>query len=192
MPDATFTDNPYSPPSAPVSDAPDSQALTASPYFHVAIWKLILMSISTVGIYLLYWHYRHWKAIKQDQDEKLWPIPRAIFYPLTGFDLYPRFHRSALGVGITPSWGPVAISIAIFILNLLNQVSSWFDVPLLSYAALLQVIPTAMVQSTVNGYLESTHPDVQRNSRLSVWNILWFVLIVVVFALSVFGKSVKA
>lgn len=51
-------------------------------YYHVKPRKFLLLSIFTLGLYEIYWHYRCWKFIKLRDQSKIWPPARAVFCPL--------------------------------------------------------------------------------------------------------------
>ncbi|MDP2396488.1 MAG: DUF4234 domain-containing protein [bacterium] len=45
----------------------------------IPIWKFILLSVITFGIYELVWFYRNWKFLKSEQNLKITPLLRTIF-----------------------------------------------------------------------------------------------------------------
>lgn len=45
----------------------------------IPIWKFILLSVITFGIYELVWFYRNWKFLKNEQNLKITPFLRTIF-----------------------------------------------------------------------------------------------------------------
>ncbi|HAV13075.1 MAG TPA: hypothetical protein DCX06_06235 [Opitutae bacterium] len=67
----------------PITTAVDNSVL-----FHpVARWKFILLSLTTLGLYEIYWSYKCWKFIKANGRPEVSPIWRAIFAPIWLFSL---------------------------------------------------------------------------------------------------------
>ncbi len=64
-----------------------------SHYFPIAVFKFILLSVMTRGIYLSYWMYRNWKYLKNKDSSSIMPIARSFFFPIFWF--YPLFNRLA-------------------------------------------------------------------------------------------------
>ena len=75
--------------------------LSTEIYYHVKPLKFVLMSIATLGLYEVYWHYRCWKFIKRRDESKIWPIARALFCHLWYYallvDIGKRGGRNRLG-----------------------------------------------------------------------------------------------
>lgn len=57
-------------------------------FYPVTNTKFILYSIFTLGLFINYWSYRNWKAIKIQQNSHIMPIARGIF---SLFFFYPLF-----------------------------------------------------------------------------------------------------
>lgn len=64
-----------------------------SHYYPIAIFKFILLSVMTRGIYLSYWMYRNWKYLKNQDRSSIMPIARSFFFPIFWF--YPLYNRLA-------------------------------------------------------------------------------------------------
>lgn len=189
MPSDDSVLNPYAPPSTldlvpPTPEDSEDLAL----FFHVGAWKLILMSLTTFGLYLAYWHYRHWKVVKVRTGENLWPIPRALFYPLTGFDLYSRIEDAALRAEVPLSWKAWMVGVAVLVLNALSYLHELLGVPFLQHSIYLQALPIALVQVGVNETLDKVASTGRRNNRLSGWNISWLILFALLMGLAWLGS----
>ncbi|ESP92607.1 MULTISPECIES: hypothetical protein [Pseudoalteromonas] len=48
-------------------------------FYIVSAKKFWTLSLMTLGIYALYWFYKHWSEYKKSTGEDIWPVPRAIF-----------------------------------------------------------------------------------------------------------------
>ena len=64
-----------------VTDAQtDSTAPPALPplFHHVSPWKFVFMSVTTFGLYDLYWSYKCWWDLKLRRRPNIWPVWRTI------------------------------------------------------------------------------------------------------------------
>jgi hypothetical protein len=52
------------------------------PFYSVSTPKLVILSLTTFGIYELYWFYQNWKRIQQQSGSDIRPFWRAFFSPL--------------------------------------------------------------------------------------------------------------
>lgn len=68
---------------------------TEPQFHHVAPAKFVILSLITLGLYELYWFYRGWKYVKQQEGSTIWPFWRAFFAPVW---FYP-FARRVFGEG---------------------------------------------------------------------------------------------
>lgn len=59
-----------------------------SEFYPVALWKLVFLSLFTLGIYINYWMYRNWKAVKARTGKSMMPFWRGFF---AYFWMYPLF-----------------------------------------------------------------------------------------------------
>ena len=95
--------NVYAPPTARVSDVPESHALSGDepPFFSTSVLKLVFLSLFSFGIYELYWFYRQWKYVKEREGIDIQPFWRAFF----GFFFCHAFFRRCAATIIPRSSG---------------------------------------------------------------------------------------
>jgi hypothetical protein len=112
--------------------------------FPVGLFKLTIMSVTTLGVYQGYWMYRNWKYLRQRRKIKAHSIRRSD-YPF--FFIYPLF-REIRAVGTMISAEPMVAPEFLFVL--------WIALTLLAnlpdpYYLLgnLDVVPILIVQSYV-------------------------------------------
>lgn len=174
-------------PGGPAQAAPGPKMLM--PYFPVAIHKLIVMSVCTLGVYQLYWAYQHWKRIKLTTGEKLSPFWRALFGGLWSFSMFRRIKRSSEENAFTPWWQPDLLAILYLAVAgpLWRLPGPWW---LAGYLAFLPLVPPQLAANRVNrGYAA---PDVEgENGRYSGWNVVMIVVGVPLFALVVWGAFLE-
>lgn len=59
----------------------------ASRYHVVPIWRFVLFSLLSSGLYQVYWFWKSWSSVKREDNSDIWPIARAIFAGYTYFSL---------------------------------------------------------------------------------------------------------
>lgn len=62
-------------------------------YNTVPIWKIITLTVITLGLYPLVWTYNLWKQAKKRYNKKIDPLMRALFCVFTNFKLYPLINE---------------------------------------------------------------------------------------------------
>ena len=68
-------ENFYRAPTAVVADL----EIEAPKFYVVSTLKFWVMMITTLGIYRVYWSYKHWALYKAKTGQSMWPVMRAIF-----------------------------------------------------------------------------------------------------------------
>lgn len=66
--------------------------------FVLPLWKLIFMSITTFGLYEIYWFYKNWVAIKISEGSKIHPFLRAFFGNFTAYAMFRRLQVRYAGL----------------------------------------------------------------------------------------------
>ena len=64
----------------------ESQANLAK-YHHVALWKFLLLSLCTFGLYEIYWFYKSWVYVRERDHSDIQPFWRAWFAPIWFYSL---------------------------------------------------------------------------------------------------------
>ena len=70
------------------------------------ISTLVLLSILTVGLYPIYWFYRHWSVQKRARRLPIWPAARGLFSIFFVHRLFLTIDRAARASGTSPRWNP--------------------------------------------------------------------------------------
>ncbi len=160
-------------------------------YFSVSLSKFAIMYIVTLGIYTIYWFYRHWKLQQPHMEQPIWPIPRAIFAIFFTHSLARRVENSMQNKKLDDSNNLnmmatlfVLLSIAGGILNASSSPESPAYMGLLILAAFLfSVYPLIEIQEKIN--LLKGDPLGKLNAKYSAANItaiivgsfFWFLFI---------------
>jgi hypothetical protein len=112
--------------------------------FPVGLFKLAIMSVTTLGVYQGYWMYRNWKYLRQRRKIKANSVRRSD-YPF--FFIYPLF-REIRAVGATISSQPMVAPQLLFVLwlaltFLVNLPDPYY------FLGNLDIIPILIVQNYV-------------------------------------------
>src|ERR1700722_8420739 len=63
-------------------------------FFYVSPLKLVVMSITTLGIYQLFWFYKNWTYVHDHTSKKFWPGLCAIFSQFTYYGLIKEIAKA--------------------------------------------------------------------------------------------------
>jgi hypothetical protein len=161
--------NPFAP---PVHDEPrPDRTITAQavPFFLVSRTKLAVMWLSTLGLYQVYWFYRHWKLTKLRTRSDIWPLPRAIFALFFTHSLLRSVRLAAAEADVEPSFKVQASAWGFIVLSLLHRLPDpYWLVTMLSF------VPLLPVQHTINETQRRNAPTADMNSGFTLAN--WVVI----------------
>ena len=157
------------------------------PLFPVATHKFIVLSICSLGIYLLYWWYQNWKRISDVSSEALSPFWRTFFAPVWGFSLFGHIQDLASARGVTTRWSPTLLATLYLLVNLLWVLPSPWS--LLTLAAFLPIVPVQMTSQRINASSPAGVTE-DRNHRYSGLNITTIVIGGLILALAMIGAFI--
>lgn len=170
----------YRPPQADLeTPASASTQPKAPPFFQTSPQKVALLSIATLGIYHLYWFYKHWTRRKA-QGEDVIPILRAIFGVLFAYSLFQSVNReiernatpgiSFSGLALEPL-NATGLALGYFFLSML-----WRFTDLVSLAGLFAFVPLMMAQKRINQLHAELGYDPAEGSSYSAGTIVMLVI----------------
>jgi hypothetical protein len=187
---APGSDNPYEAPQARIAEP--VAAVDAS-FYVVSPTKFLILAISTLGLYQVYWFYKNW-ALLNVRHKNYWPPVRAIFAIFFTHSLFSEVDEQRRRRGIAHEWSPVLLATAFVIAAIAGQVfdrlaampraPTWF-----AFAGLamfpVQVATLYRAQLAIN----AVEGDVggTRNDRLTIPNYLWLTFGVLLWTLIVAG-----
>jgi len=169
-----------------VSEESDQTSIS-SLYFPVCLWKLVLMSICTFGIYEAYWFYKNWDFIKSRNRPRINRVFRSIFFPyIFNFSLFSDIYRSA-----DSSYKCHVAEITFLSL-------SWFFICLTGFLGnpcalfrFLSFLPLLQVQKKINELNIKENKEFNRNCRLSAWNIVAVVIGGILILFTILGTFLE-
>lgn len=156
--------NPYATPQARIEEAQPLPAGAAA-FFPVTRLKLAVMSLTTFGLYLVYWFYKNWKASEALGDPHVNAPIRAFFYPLVAYGLFARIRRHAKPAGGVELFAAGPLALALLLLSVLWRLPDPYGL-----IVLLNFLPVLPVQATVNELNAKLAPGVDPNGRFQGWN----------------------
>jgi hypothetical protein len=133
--------------------------------------KLMLMSVSTLGLYSLYWFYRNWTAINRINNGNAWPFWRAVFAPLWSYSCFKAMAGIAEGRRRTLGFSPALLAITFFLLNLSGRLPTPYWV-----LYLLLFAPLLPVNSIARAFNQAERIGDQAAEEYSVWN--WLAIVI--------------
>jgi len=70
------------------------QPLNSPPLFlYISVWRLIILSVISFGVYQSYWIYKNWRYLKEREGLKIQPFWRGVFGILFCHRLLYRIHK---------------------------------------------------------------------------------------------------
>lgn len=152
------------------------------PYpYVISTWKLVILSVSTFGLYHIYWFYKHWKSLKADRNLNVNPGARALFAIIMSYSMFREVRKAVRELdksrGLEAGW----LAIAFAILALSGRASG----PYASYAliSLLSFWPLIPVQNAINFYWERKYGNRLTKSYFGTSNVIWTVIGVIIFGI---------
>ena len=167
--------------------------------YHLSLNRILLMSVLSYGLYLLYWFYLTWKQYRDHTGTDAYPVWHALtlFVPIYGLfrtHAHARTYRSllwdaGLSSSIRPGWSWLAVLVAGFLGNvslrgymelalrgeLTQGAVLWFLVMDLIVMALIAGL-LLHLQSNINRYWNS-RPNVRVTSaRIGVGEVIFGIL----------------
>lgn len=184
-------------------DVPQAEVPAASqaPRFYVvAKRKFTILFISTVGLYSVYWMYKHWwcyknSAAPEAEERRFWPIARAIFGIFFFHSLFRRVRQHAGGK--LDEWENGAHATFLVILILVSSVldrmaRKEIGTPLTDYLSMAMIFPLWFFYFKAQCLINETCDDPEgiQNSVLTGANYAWIAVGAVLWILAVIGLFV--
>lgn len=181
----------YSAPESELSTAETSA--TQVQLFTSSITKIIVLSVFTLGLYNLYWHFKQWQFQKRYAGHDCIPVLRAIFQLFFTHALFATVAENARIQQIKFSWNNNALATIYILLLVLSNFSDkllpdpvmGFLLSVLITFALLAIV--CVVQKTINQI--NGDPQGSQNAQFTPWNWLAIVLGAAFWALILFGAA---
>lgn len=182
--------NVYAPPVAVVADPPSY----APEFYVVGRTKFLVLFTATLGMYLLYWFYKHWARYRAFRQVDLWPVPRAIFSIFFTHSLASEIDQSLVRSGTRFQWSPGVLAGGYVISQIVSTVCDRLAAreigsPTTDIIGLLALLPMGYclwrIQDAANRACGQPHGE--SNQRFTWANWLWIAFGVVLWGLILVG-----
>lgn len=178
------TANPYAPPDARIAEvAANGEAAIAPPFYVVSSRKFLLLFFGTVGIYSVYWFWRHWKLHKIDKTLDIWPVPRAIFQIFFAHSLNREVDHLIQRKRLRFDWSPGGLATLFVVASLVSGVAdrlSWNGIgsPISDLVSLATLLPVGycLLRTQQAANVACEDPAGDTNHRLTVANYAWLAV----------------
>jgi hypothetical protein len=184
--------NPFAPPTAAVIDSVDTAP--AQPFYVVSLTKYWIMMVGTIGAYGLYWFYKNWAIQKERNNEKIWPVPRAIFNIFFTHSLLRRAQEVASArTSKTYNVGGIATTyvVAIVLSNFIDRAAPAFNHIGATFAGISFLVFFIGLFALSHGQrlINIACDDEQgtSNARLTAANWAWLAVGAILIFLSLYG-----
>lgn len=159
--------NPYA---APIGDFQPAPSEGTPEWFSITPLKLVIMSLATFNLYLIYWHYKQWAQIKLRRGDDIIPWGRALF---SIFFVNRLFDEVRMAGGARGASLPAGVLAALYILVLvMDRVAARVDLGVFGLVGLAAGFIVVPVQKEINAQLLAADPGANLNGRFGVANII--------------------
>lgn len=154
-----------------------------APFFATSVLKLAILSIVTLGLYEVYWHYQQWKRVKERTHQDIWPIARAIFSVFFLKSLGDEIKEVAEEQKVYTGFTPLNLAIVYFALFIPLRLPdpAWL-------ISLLSFLPLLSLQKQIALIHAQVAPQADTNSRFGVLNIVGIVFGGLLLILALIGS----
>ena len=154
-----------------MTDAQPTPAEEEQPYFPVSRQKLIVMSVTTLSMYQIYWFYKNYERVNARMGGGGSPFWRAIAAPITAHGLFARVRTDAQSRFIPVSWSSAGLAAIYFGSTLL----CFFDYPwwTLALGSVFALLPVHATMDAVNG---RSRPTARAMTASRLQNAVWIVV----------------
>ncbi|GAC12781.1 hypothetical protein [Aliiglaciecola lipolytica] len=183
----------YAAPKSDLGNIESHEALDQKPFYVVAKTKLIILSVFTLNLYLVFWFFRNWRLQKVNADYPCIPILRAIFNIFFIHALYAQVQDALESKKIerNVSGGMASLYVITVIINALTN--RWepsvdqLTIYIIVFVAILvlQLLPIWYVQDRINQVCDD--PEGHQNASFSIFNWCFILLGTAFWGLMLFG-----
>lgn len=154
------------------------------PYpYVISVTKLVVLSITTFGLYEVYWFYKQFKSFKSERKLNWTPWARAIFSGLMSYTLFSEVSKAERSADKTRG-GLEAGGLAIVYLILAY---SWKLPEPYWWISMFSFLPLIPAQKAINFYWEKKYDNKIVPSSFGGWNYLWAIAGGLLLLLAIWG-----
>jgi hypothetical protein len=163
-------------------------------FYIVGPLKFAILFFSTLGIYMVYWFYRHWKTQKLATNESTLPVMRGIFSIFFTHELFRRIDKKLRLTEKKYDWASQSTATLVVIFNIASNILDRLSrkeigTPYTDIAAILAMVIVGgllfYVQKIIN--FACNDPLGEANNTLTGLNYLWISLGAIIIILATIG-----
>jgi hypothetical protein len=162
--------------------------LTVAPgfsgYYPCSAVKLLLMSVFTFEIYLVYWFYQQWKREQDRTREIFTPLARALFAVVFVYSLASRIRDAAAAFEVRASYSPAVMAVLFVGLSFMYRLPDPYW--LLTFLAAVTLIP---LQNVANEITRKIDPASERRRDFSKRELALMLPGAILIALALLGSA---
>ena len=188
--------NPYAPPEHEANgpDPRDPADVVRAPLFAISRRKLVLLSLATLGLYILVWMFLQWKGIRDDRRgvmrPRLSPFWRTLFGVIFAHALFREIRIRTTDAGVRVG-APTGVLAAMFIVStILGRITHASDHPAAVLVPFGTLVPLVLIQGEINRYVAVVAPTADPNRQFSPGNIVVLVIGALLWAVIIFGTFI--
>lgn len=139
-------------------------------YFTVGARKLWIMSVATFNLYLAYWSYKNWLAVKENTGRDMSAFWRAVFVSISNFWLYGHIRTTAKQCGVKVRWDVGTQAGSYFLFYAAVRVLRRIVDPTWGLLTFLQPWTILPVRKTIEQIARADDPHANLNTELNAGN----------------------
>ncbi len=155
-------ENLYAPPRATVAEVSSLNEDTELRFFAVSPFKLVVMTVTTLGLYEVYWFYKQWVLIRKHSEPDILPWARALFGVFWCYSCFEYIRNEERRLNLEPALSAGPLAAGWIATNLSWRLPAPYSI--IGFAAPFFLIP---VQQRINRINEQVAPGHDKNGRLS-------------------------
>ncbi len=167
---------------ADVYKAPESEIIADSAdkeeFYIVSPSKFLILQISTLGAYSIYWFYKNWQQYKTKHQEEMWPIARGIFQIFFVHSLFASFYLRAKEKHANLNWSAEGKATIFVLVSIAGVILSFFETQITSILSTMSfpVVTWILYKSQFIANLACDDPKGERNAQITGLNVLWIII----------------
>ncbi len=192
---SAHTDNPYATPKAEILIPP---SLSEADFYVVSFKKFLILTVATLGLYSVYWFWKHWTLYRQASGDNIWPVPRAIFSIFFTHSLFGKINERAENI-TDKNMSSLTIPATVFVINqiiynilsrLTQETSITLDTVIIIVFLGLDIWCLWQAQKQAN--IACNDVEGESNSQFTGVNYLFIVLGVIFWGLFILGTIAES
>lgn len=170
--------NPFAP--LPVETPPVSEG--QPPWFAIGPVKLMILSVCTFNLYLVYWNYKQWSCYKKARGANIIPLGRAFFQIFFVRALFREIRNTG-----SPTLSADALGGLYILIQILDRIAARMDVGVFGMVGFLLSLVVVPVQQEINRQIIANDPGANLNSSFKVGDIVIILMGSAFFMLIIIG-----